>query len=82
MNPKKGYRIFNRGKIYLSVEDLMELLGTNRKSTAYNTHHVIRESIQAGKRNLTIWEYCQYTGDNYPEVFFSLRGEMPKWRGE
>ena len=74
-----SHRIINRGKIYLSVDDLMKLMGTERKSTAYYHHQLIRDNIQKGKKNLTIWEYCQYTGDNYQEIFFSLRGSLPEW---
>ena len=69
----------NRGKLYLSHEDLMILMGTDRKSTVYKYHRAIRDSIKLGKKNLTIWEYCQYTGDNYPEIYFELRGVLPTW---
>lgn len=68
----------NKGKIYLRVEDLMKLAGTENKRSAYNTHKMIRESIGKHKRNLTILEYCNYTGDDYSHIYYELRGEMPQ----
>ena len=69
----------NRGKYYLSPEDLMTLMGTYSKRSAYKVHQNIRESIKPGKMNLTIMEYCKYSGDDFEEVFLMLRGEKPKW---
>lgn len=63
----------NRGRIYLSIEDLMKLIGTKNRSTAYSAHKTIREALKPGKMNLTIREYCEYTGDGFEEIWRELR---------
>jgi hypothetical protein len=68
----------NHGKIYVSVDDLMQLMGSGNRRSAYNYHKTIRESIQTGKKNLTILEYCRYFCENYYEIYIALRGEPPK----
>ena len=68
----------NRGKIYLTIEDLMELMGTDVTTSAYKAHKAIRDSLGPNKMNLTILEYCKYTGDDYAHIYFELRGEKPQ----
>lgn len=76
----------NRGKIYLSIEDLMILTGGSR-SHAYELHKTIRDCLSekgnekngGAKKNLTILEYCQWSGDDYQHIYFTLRGKMPDY---
>ena len=85
----------NRGKAYLSPEDLARLMGTDSMNTAYKHHKTIREALKRcrnqrhggcadkcqcpPKRNLTILEYCRYVDDDFEHVYFLLRGEMPDY---
>ncbi|MEM6272369.1 MAG: hypothetical protein AAF998_23350 [Bacteroidota bacterium] len=85
----------NRGKHYLSPEDLADLMGTDNMNSAYKLHKTIREALKrcrnagAGrcgqkcqcppKRNLTILEYCRYVDDDYRHVYYMLRGEPPEY---
>ena len=64
----------NRGRIYLTVEDLQVLMGISNMKTVYRHHKTIREAIQPGKPSLTIREYCDYMHESYEEVFGALRG--------
>lgn len=65
----------------------MLLMGTENRKSAYNLHRTIREALTppallAGgrcKANLTILEYCIFTGDDYRHVYFTLRGEYPDY---
>ncbi|MEM0998417.1 MAG: hypothetical protein AAGN35_15260 [Bacteroidota bacterium] len=76
----------NRGSIYVSIEDMMKLTGGSR-SHAYDLHKTIRESLTTRKlmtrgrvkANLSILEYCEYTGDSFREVYFFLRGKYPAY---
>ena len=84
----------NRGKAYLSPEDLAELMGCSSMNAAYKHHKAIRDALhscrnlQAGKcelkcvcppkRNLTILEYCRYVDDDYRHIYWILRGTYPE----
>ena len=65
------------GGIYLSIKDLMKLTGSNSYKSTAKSHKVIRDCIAANKRKITIKEYCDYEGLNYPEIFFYLRNTRP-----
>jgi hypothetical protein len=62
-----------RGKHYISIQDLMSLMGTENKSTAYARFRTICEAIQPGKRNLTIKEFCRFEGHDFEEIWEVLR---------
>lgn len=68
--------MFN-GEIYLSVEDLMRLMGINSRPYAYSKHKKLRHEIRPQKGSLLISEFCELTGDDYREVFRFLRGKDP-----
>ena len=52
----------NRGKDFLSVKDLMILMGTAHYNSAWIRHKAIREAIGGNKRSLTVLEYCKFEG--------------------
>lgn len=58
----------NRGKDFLSVKQLMVLMGTNCYNSAWKRHKAIREAIKSGKKALTLEEYCQFEGYEIVEI--------------
>ncbi len=52
----------NRGKDFLSVKDLMILMGTDCYNSAWKRHKAIREAIRPGMRSLLISDYCEFEG--------------------
>ena len=48
----------NRGKDFLSVKDLMILMGTDCYNSAWKRHKAIREVNRPGMRSLLICDYC------------------------
>ncbi|MDO9186240.1 MAG: hypothetical protein Q7W13_09535 [Bacteroidia bacterium] len=60
--------------IFLTIKDLMKLLGSNNYSSCANQHKVIRDSIATGKKKLTIQEYCDYEKIGFDFVWKFIRG--------
>jgi hypothetical protein len=58
----------NRGKDFLSVKQLMILMGTNCYNSAWKRHKAIREAIKPNKKALTISEYCNFEGYDKQEI--------------
>ena len=52
----------NRGKDFLSVKDLMILMGKDCYNSAWKRHKAIREAIRPGMRSLLICDYCEFEG--------------------
>lgn len=65
----------NRAPEFLSVRDLMRLMGTPHYASAAKRHRKIRHAICPGKRSLTLREYCDYEGCTYTEIWNIVRGE-------
>ena len=42
------------GGIFLTVKDLMKITGSNNYNSCANLHRAIRDSIEKGKRKLTV----------------------------
>lgn len=63
----------NRGEIYLSVDDMMKLMGSYSRGSAYRKHLEIRRRIAVGKKNLTVKEYCEVMGEDFKVVWGFLR---------
>ena len=61
----------NRGKDFLTIRDLMKLLGTKYYNSAQRRHKAIREAIRPGKKSLTIGEYCEWENEE-PQVIKKL----------
>lgn len=61
----------NKGKDYLSIRDLMKLLGTKYYNSAQRRHKAIREAIRPGKKSLTLIEYCEWESEE-PKVIKKL----------
>jgi hypothetical protein len=59
--------------IFLTVKDLMHLTGNKNYSASRNYHQQIRDSIGQNKRKLTIYEYCNYEGVGFAEIWTILR---------
>lgn len=82
----------NKGKAYLSAEDLAVLMGTGSLNAAYKQHRSIREALKTcrnisecqnncicpEKKNLTILEYCRFVDDDYEHIYWLLRQELPE----
>ena len=58
----------NQGPHFLSIKDLMTLMGTNNYNSAFKRHKAIRDAIKPGKKGLTVREYCEYEGYEVAEV--------------
>lgn len=58
----------NRGKDFLSVKQLMVLMGTNCYNSAWKRHKTIREAILPKKKGLTLTEYCEYEGYSIDQI--------------
>jgi hypothetical protein len=67
----------NQGPMFLSIKDLQHLMGTQWYNSAQKRHKKIRERIRPGKKDLTIREYCDFTGGSYRQTYQALRGEPP-----
>lgn len=52
----------NRGKGFLSVKELMILMGTNCYNSAWKRHKAIREAISPNSKSLTLVDYCDFEG--------------------
>lgn len=63
----------NKSPEFLSVKDLMRLMGTQNYGSAAKRHKKIREAILPGKRSLTIKEYCAFEGCDLAEIWAILR---------
>ncbi len=67
----------NQGEIYLTVEDLMRLIGSYSVDYTRRRYRQLRKETQKTSKSLTIGDYCRITGDDYLEVFTFLRGRPP-----
>lgn len=61
------------GGIFLTIKDLMKLLGSNNYSSCANQHKIIRDSIANGKKKLTVKEYCDYEKIEFEVVWKFIR---------
>lgn len=79
--------ITNAG-IFLTVKDLMRLLGSQSYDATRKEHAYIRlslvkkgkkpiKNLRIVKRKLTIGEYCSYMGLDFVEIWRFLRGDEP-----
>jgi len=66
-----------KGPLFLSINDLMQLMGTPHYKSAQRRHQTIRDALAPGKTALTIKEYCDYEQIDFQEVYFELRGCYP-----
>ena len=60
--------------IFLTIKDLMKLLGSNSYSSCANQHKIIRDCIATGKKKLTVKEYCDYEKIEFDVVWKFIRG--------
>ncbi len=70
------------GDIYLSVQDLMKLMGSYSEKYGRHKHLELRKELGKKRKTLTIGDYCKLTGDDYTEIFTFLRGKAPEWLPE
>ena len=68
-----------QGEIYLSIQDMMRLMGSYNRNYAQRKHKAMREQIRKGKAGLSIGDFCRLTGDDYNEIYAFLRGKLPLW---
>jgi len=62
----------NQG-IFLTVKDLMRLMGSSSYCGCSRQHRAIRDSLAEDKRKLTIKEYCEYEKIDFEYVWKYLR---------
>lgn len=65
-----------KGGIFLTVKDLMLLLGITKYENARKKHKQIRDALSTGtrsKRLLTIKEYCDYELVSISEIWRVIR---------
>ena len=67
----------NRGKDFLSVKDLMVLMGTNCYNSAWKRHKAIREAIGLGMKSLLIRDYCEFEGMDEEQIRRILISKYP-----
>ena len=75
---------FNReamtqGEIYLTVEDLMRLIGSYSVDYTRRRYRQLHKETKKTSKSLTIGDYCRITGDDYLEVYCFLRGSLPAY---
>lgn len=66
------------GGIFLTVKDLMKLLGYDQYNSALREHLAIRDSLGKKDKRLTIKEYCEYEKVDFNYVWEYLRGSAKK----
>ena len=67
------------GGIFLSIKDLMRLIGSDSYSSTAKEHVAIRDALSKKKRaKLTIKEYCDYEELDFNYVWDFLRGKNNK----
>lgn len=63
----------NKGRHFLTIKDLMVLMGTENYNSAFKRHKAIREAIAPGKKGLTIKEYCEFECYDQQEIMEMIR---------
>jgi hypothetical protein len=61
------------GEIFLSVNDMMKLMGNDVYEYARKRHKAVRDAIKPGKSALTILEFCRHEGLIYEDIWKYLR---------
>lgn len=59
--------------IFLTVKDLMLIIGCDNLRSTQQAHKAIRDALCKDKRKLTIKEYCKYEGLDFKEIWAFLR---------
>jgi len=63
------------GGIFLTIKDLMNLLGCKQYNNAQREHLAIRDSLGKKEKKLTVKEYCDYEQIDFNYVWEFLRGK-------
>jgi len=66
------------GGIFLTIKDLMKLIGSDSYSSSAREHISIRDSLGKDKKKVTIKEYCEYEGIDFNYVWDFLREKNKK----
>jgi hypothetical protein len=61
------------GEIFLSIQDMMKLLGSHNYENARKRHKAVRDAIKPGKKSLSIHEFCKHEDLDYEEIWKYLR---------
>ncbi len=61
--------------IFISIRDVMVLLGNNRYNTALEYHLSVRDALGKSKKRITIKEFCEYEQLDFDYVWQVLRGK-------
>lgn len=62
-----------QGPLFLSIKDMMKLMGTENYHSAFKRHKSIRDAIKKGKRGLLIQEFCDYEGFQFEAIWKLIR---------
>ena len=63
------------GGIFLTIKDLMTLMGSNSYTSVAKEHMEIRDALQKKTKRITIKEYCEYEKIDFAYVWEVLRGK-------
>jgi hypothetical protein len=63
------------GGIFLTIKDLMRLLGTDSYAYAAREHLGLRDALEKKTKKVTIKEYCEYEKIDFAYVWDFLRSK-------
>ena len=63
------------GGIFISVKDVLVLLGCKRYNTALEYHLSVRDALGKSNKRITIKEFCEYEQLDFDYVWQVLRGK-------
>lgn len=63
------------GGIFLTIKDLMKLMGSNSYTSVAKEHMEIRDALEKRTKRITIKEYCEYEKIDFTYVWEILRGK-------
>lgn len=66
------------GGIFLTIKDLMKLIGSDSYTSVGKEHMAIRDALEKRSKKITIKEYCEYEEIDFNYVWEFLRGKKEK----
>ncbi|MGZ3931685.1 MAG: hypothetical protein ACXVNO_01475 [Bacteroidia bacterium] len=63
------------GGIFLTIKDLMRLIGSDSYTSVAKEHMAIRDALEKKTKKITIKEYCEYEKIDFAYVWDFLRGK-------
>ncbi|MDP1801197.1 MAG: hypothetical protein Q8L81_07595 [Bacteroidota bacterium] len=66
------------GGIFLTIKDLMKLIGSDSYKSAAREHLAIRDAMKKKVKKITIKEYCEFEMLDFAYVWGYLRNKIVK----